>query len=335
VARAALSGAAAVYGVGVGARNALYRTGLRSSRRVGAPVISVGNITAGGTGKTPFVAWLAHLLVIHKLRPAILSRGYGRHGGLDDENRMLAEHVPGVPIVVDPRRVRGAETAIREHGAEVLVLDDGFQHRRIARDLDIVLVDALWPFGAGHLLPRGLLREPLKELARADLLLVTRTELVDAERLDDIKGRLRELAPRTPVACAAIRPHGLRPLRRGGGESLGVEFLKERRWAAFCGIGNPEAFGLTLERAGCEVAFLEAFADHEPYSASQIGEVVDRAHAAGCERIVTTEKDAVKVAPLLSRLPAPHLYALQTDLEFADGAEELTAAVLEAVGLSP
>ena len=336
LARVGLSGLAGAYGLTVRVRNGLYRAGLRRGLSAGAPVISVGNITAGGTGKTPFTAWLARLLVIHKMHPAILSRGYGRHRetGVDDENRMLERLAPDVPVVVDADRMRGARTALREHRPDVLLLDDGFQHRRIARDLDLVLIDAVWPFGAGHLLPRGLLREPLKELARADFLTVTRADLIGRERLTAIKERLRELAPEAPIACAGTVVRGVRPVRSDGGEALGADYLQSRRWAAFCGIGNPEGFRLTLERAGCQVGLSMVFADHEPYTRRQVGEVLDRARAAGCERIITTEKDAVKVAPLLRRLVAPHLYALRTELEFTEGAAELTAAVLEAAAPS-
>ncbi len=330
--RGALLIASAGYGAAVRARNALYRCGCKRSEHPGVPVVSVGNVTAGGTGKTPLVAWLARLLVIRRMRPAILSRGYGRHEGLglDDENAMLARMAPDVPVVVDPDRLRGARTARREHGADALILDDGFQHRRIARDLDVVLVDALHPFGAGHLLPRGLLREPLGALRRADLLLVTRADLVEPRRLDQIKERLRELAPDAPLACCRTVPAGLRPL--GGGPELPPEELGEGRWAAFCGIGNPEGFRRTLERAGWRPGGLTVFSDHERYSGPQVCELLEAAARAGCERVVTTEKDAVKVAPLLEGAAGPPLYALRMELDFTEGSKLLTGAVLEAVG---
>jgi tetraacyldisaccharide 4'-kinase len=315
--------AAVGYGLGVRARNGLRRLGWAGPRRAGVPVISVGNITAGGTGKTPFVAWLARLMVIRKMRPAILSRGYGRHDqlGVDDENAMLARFLSDIPVVVDADRLRGASRAIEQHGADVLILDDGFQHRRIARDLDIV--------------PRGLLREPLRELRRADFLLIARADLVTRRRLASIRKRLAELAPRVPTACSRTQVHGLRPVRRESGEPLEPTQLRRGRWAAFCGVGNPEGFGLTLEKVGCRPAFLTVFADHQRYTAPQVQGVLRRAREAGCDRIVTTEKDAAKVEALLGGDAEPGVYALQTDLDFTEGSESLTAAILRALGQEP
>ncbi len=332
-ARAILGLAAVGYRLGSGARNRLYRAGWISSRRADVPVISVGNITAGGTGKTPFVAWLARLMVIQKMRPAILSRGYGRDAGLgvDDENALLRRLADEVPVVVDPDRIRGAGTAIRRHEANVLILDDGFQHRRIARDLDIVLLDAVWPFGAGHLLPRGLLREPLRSLRRADFLLITRTELVDAGRLDAIKKKLEETAPDVPVACSKNVVQGLHPLREGAGGDLGPEALKEGRWAAFCGIGNPEGFRLTLEKAGCDVGAFCVFSDHQRYRRRHVERIAARARAARCDRIVTTEKDAVKVERLPEPGGLPPVYVLRTGLDFTEGSAALVAAIVKVV----
>jgi len=337
VARAALSAASGVYGLSVRARNGLYRAGWLKTQRAGVPVVSVGNITAGGTGKTPFAAWLARLLVIHKMRPAILSRGYGRHRalGLDDENEMLRRLADSVPVVVEPDRLKGAERAVRQHGADVLILDDGFQHRRLARDLDVVLIDAVWPFGAGRLLPRGLLREPLKGLERADFLVLTRTELIGPEQIEEVKTRLNRLAHGVPVALCETTLQGLRPLGRPAEEALLPGALREGRWAAFCGIGNPEAFRLTLRRAGCDPATFSVFADHERYSRRQIKGVLARACASGCDCVVTTEKDAVKVEALTARdgPPAgPALYALQTELDMTEGSTAFMAAALEAAG---
>jgi len=333
LARAGLAPASAAYGLAVSTRNSFYRMGWARTRRASVPVISVGNITAGGTGKTPFVAWLARLMVIRQMRPAILSRGYGRHEvlGLDDENLMLSRLAGNVPIVVDADRLRGAEAAVRLHSANVLVLDDGFQHRGIGRDLDIVLIDALWPFGAEHLLPRGLLREPVWALRRAGFIVVTRADLVTAERLQEIVNRLREIAPGVPTACCANVIRGLRPLGSDGGEGLPPQALREGRWTAFCGIGNPEGFRLTLERAGCDVAVFCVFSDHQRYDGKQTRLLLRRAVGAGCDRVVTTEKDAVKVERLLEAPSRPPLYALQTELDLTAGSEALTAAILRAV----
>lgn len=330
VLRGLLRSASVPYGLVVRLRNALYSRGWRGSRRAPVPVLSVGNITAGGTGKTPLVAWLARLMIIHNLRPAVLSRGYGRQrGDIDDENVMLAGMLQDVPVVVNPDRVAGAKTAVRRHDADVLILDDGFQHRRIARDLDIVLIDSLCPFGGRHLLPRGLLREPLKELRRADLLLLTRTSLVEAERREELKEELEDLAPAAPVARCRNVPSGLRRLGAGPDE---VGRLRTGDWAAFCGIGNPDAFRLTLERLGCRLALFREFSDHQRYEEEQLRELQEAAAEAGCDGLVTTEKDAVKVAGLLEPNDEPAFYALQVELEFTEGSAALTTAILEAVG---
>jgi len=333
-ARAALRCASALYGAGVCARNCLYNVNLRKARSAPVPVISVGNITAGGTGKTPFVAWLARLMIIHKIRPAILSRGYGHHArlGIDDENELLARQLQEVPVVVDPNRVRGAHRAVAEHNAELLILDDGFQHRRIARDLDIVLIDAVWPFGAGHMLPRGLLREPLSELRRADFFVLTRAGLVGADRRQAIREQLVAHGRNTTVATCDYVIEGLRPVQAGASDVLGADALAEGSWAAFCGVGNPEGFRLTLDRAGCRLAFMSVFADHHRYNPEDVNQVIARAERSGCQGLLTTEKDAVKVERLLTGKSVLPIYSVSGAMEFSEGSTALIAAILKAAG---
>lgn len=330
--RAVLSVAATGYGLAARVRNVCYDRGWRAARRAAVPVISVGNITAGGTGKTPFVAWLARFLQRHQLRPAILSRGYGRdpRSGLDDENQMLHSLAPGVPIVVDPDRVRGAQEAVNRRGADVLVMDDGFQHRRLARDLDIVLVDAVDPFGGGRLLPRGLLREPLKGLERANLVVLTRTDLVPAGALQQIRGRVSEYALWAPGVLCVHRPTGLRCVA-GGGHDLMPEALAEGRWAAFCGIGNPSGFRRTLEKLGAEIAEFVAFPDHHSYTDAELDVLLNSALEAGCRGVLTTEKDAIKVQRLLRGKGTVPVMALQVRVDITDGFPEVERQVLEAV----
>jgi len=336
-ARAALCGPAALCGLVVRARNAFYDLGLKESRRAPVPVISVGNVTAGGTGKTPMVAMLAWLLQVHGMRPAILSRGYGgRHGRcVDDENEMLARICGTAAIVVNPDRLQGADTAVRQCGANVLILDDGFQHRRIARDLDIVLIDATCPFGAGRMIPRGLLREPLAGLKRASLLVITRVDLAGKERVAAVRERLARLAPGVPVACCAMAVSGARPAGDPEATPLPPEALREGRWAAFCGIGNPEGFRLALERAGCDVADFTVFADHEAYTAGQLAQLRRRAAGLACRGILTTEKDAMKVEQIDSPGAMPPIYALLVEMGFTEGTDELARAVLSAAGAQP
>jgi len=334
VCRALLSVGALGYGAAVRMRNRAYDRGRRRVHRAAVPVISVGNITAGGTGKTPFAAWLCALLRARNLRPAVLSRGYGASGrsGLDDENRVLSALAPGVAIVVDPDRVRGAARAVREHGAQALILDDGFQHRRLARDLDIVLIDALNPFGGGHLLPRGLLREPPGGLGRAGAIVITRSDQVPQERLEAIRRDLGRRAATPSVALAVHRPVGLR--RMEGAEQDGGRWplseLAEGGWAAFCGIANPDAFRLTLEGLGARVQQFTAFPDHHHYRPADLERLLERARRAGCRAVATTHKDAVKLQGLpASGFPLP-LLVLEVRLEVVEGREALERLVLAA-----
>ena len=327
--RGACAAGAVGYGLAVRSRNCLYDCGCRKAHRATRPVISVGNITAGGTGKTPLAAWLVQMLRSEGRRPAILSRGYGRDpsSGLDDENQLLASLAPGVPVVIDPDRVRGAARAIQEHGADVLVLDDGFQHRRLARNLDIVLIDALCPFGGGRLLPRGLLREPLSGLRRADFIVLTRSDQVPPERTAEIRKQLARRAPGTSIAFAVHRPTGLRELSYPPKDHP-LDELKEGQWLAFCGIGNPEAFRLTLEGLGARLQGLTAFPDHHRYRATDVEGLLSAASDLGCRGLVTTEKDAIKVSPLVPAATPLPVLALQVRMELIEGREALQERLL-------
>jgi len=331
-----LSLPAAGYWLGMRVRTRLYDTGRSGAHRAPVPVLSVGNLTAGGTGKTPFVAWLAEFLRARGLRPTILSRGYGRDpaSGLDDENQMLALLAPEVPIIVSANRARAVKERAWDAPGSVAVLDDGFQHRRLARDLDIVLVDALLPFGGGHVLPRGLLREPLSALARAGLIVITRADQVPPEQLQEIRARIAEHAPDAPVALAVHRPLGLQVVSadaQDASERKSLDELSEGRWAAFCGIGNPDAFRATLEALGAEVGPFVAFADHHRYGADELRALIETARAEGCRGLVTTEKDAIKVAPLLDGAPALPVLALQVRIEVTEGADLLEERITNAL----
>jgi tetraacyldisaccharide 4'-kinase len=255
----------------------------------------VGNITCGGTGKTPVVEMLARELLLRGRRPAILSRGYrGGAERMGDEARVFARNLPGVPHLRDPDRVRAARAAV-SGGADVLVLDDGFQHVRLARDLDLVLIDALDPFGGGRVLPAGLLREPLEALGGATLLGITRGALVTPAHRGVLATILRERCPGTPQVEIDLEPLGWQPL--SGGEPLPPAALSGKRVAAFAGLGNPRAFRLQLEAMGLEVAVWLPFPDHHAYRPRDLAEVERRARAAGVEAVVTTQKDAVKIPP--------------------------------------
>ena len=330
----------ALYGALTRARLALYRSGLLSVRRVGAPVLSVGNITTGGTGKTPLVEWLARAVALReRKRVCILTRGYGREderqrvvvsdgkrvladartGG--DEPLLLAESLVGVAAVVcDADRAGAARWAMENLGSEVFILDDGFQHLRIARDLNILTVDATNPFGGGRLLPRGHLREPLKGIRRADLIVVTRMEqAVDIERL---RTELKRLSGGRPVLLSRARTRAVRPLAdSAASETVSADSLPQPV-AAFCGIGNPTAFFTHLRNGGHTPAYTRAFPDHHVYTQADAASLSNDARNAGARLLLTTAKDAVKLRSLEFDLPC---YVLEIELEF--GADDEASIV--------
>lgn len=317
--RGALRAVSVPYGLAVLSRNALYDRGWLRVRRAGVPVVSVGNLTLGGTGKTPCVEYVARFYRQQDLRVAILSRGYGATHGANDEALVLEENLPDVPHLQGADRAELATMAVEELESELLVLDDGFQHRRLARDLDIVLVDATDPWGTGHLFPRGLLREGRRGLRRAGAVVLTRCDQVaDSER-----GRLREeVAGWAPSAVVAEAVHGPVELVNSEGQAMPLSFLTDRPVAAFCGVGNPEAFRRTLLGLGTRVEGFRAFPDHHPYTRVEVGAL--RNWLRGLPRTelaVTTQKDLVKLR--VSELGGRPLWALRVLLEVVRGHEGL------------
>jgi len=317
---------AALFGSLARLRSALYRRRVLPAYRVDTPVISVGNLSAGGTGKTPACVWVVQALQALGLRPGLLSRGYGRGDqSVNDEGLLLERLLPGVPHVQDPDRVAGARR-LEEQGVDAIVLDDGFQHRRLVRDLDLVLVDATRPWGLAApveggepvkaMLPRGLLREPPSALARATALMITRSDAVSPERLEALTAELRALAPGCPLALARHAPVALfsfeedRLLPRDIGELDGSEV------DLLSAIGNPEAFETTVAGLGATVASHRAFPDHHVYQASDL-------EGLGSRPVVTTAKDVVKLDGV--KLP---LLVLDVALEIVEG-ESMLQKLLE------
>ncbi|HYO99915.1 MAG TPA: tetraacyldisaccharide 4'-kinase [Pyrinomonadaceae bacterium] len=334
------------YGAAGSARRALYRAGVLSVERVAAPVLSVGNITAGGTGKTPLVEWLAREAAQAGRRICILTRGYGRadtskrvvvsdgervlagarEGG--DEPRLLAESLLGLAAVVsDADRVAAARWAMENLGSEVFILDDGFQHLRIARDLNILTLDATDPWGGERLLPRGRLREPTGELKRADLIVITRAEL--AADIEDLRERAGSLSNNRPVLVARTAALRIVPLvtqtveaSAGAHEANIISQVLPadlpQPLAAFCAIGNPQAFFAQARLENLVLNYTRAFADHHVYTQSDVDECVREAVRQGARALLTTAKDAVKLRALkFSALPC---YVLEVALKFDDEA---------------
>jgi tetraacyldisaccharide 4'-kinase len=290
------------------------------------PVISVGNITAGGTGKTPLVEWVLNALPeFLRGSAAVLSRGYGGEKDGNDETALLGENVPGLKQIVGANRVENAKKAVRKLQARLIILDDGFQHRKLARHLDIVAIDALVPFGYNRLVPRGLLREPLSALRRADAFVVTRSDRVDGAELEKIEARLRRRNPKAIIAHARHAPSKLLV----GGEEKELSELKGKKVFAFCGIANPEGFRKTLESLGVETARFESLDDHETYPDAARKRLADAAEKSGVEMIVTTQKDAVKVRQ--HEWPIPFC-ELRIRMEMTKGEGELRALLLGIFG---
>ena len=322
LARFGLGGAAGLYRSGIAARNLAFDRGWKASHRAGVPVVSVGNLTLGGTGKTPMVEWIGRWYRARGLRVAILSRGYGDSSGLNDEGRVLEENLPDVPHLQSPDRVALARSAVEELESEVLVLDDGFQHRRLARDLDVVLLDALGPFGLGRIFPRGLLREPIGSLRRAGVVVLSRADLVDESTRRAIRGRAERSGG--PLRWVQAR-HAPLDLVDAGGRSYPLAESLGRKVGAFCGIGNPEGFRRTLEGLGCDVAGFRAFPDHHAYTASDVADLAAWARSQEVELALTTQKDLVKLRA--SNLGPTPLRALRIGLEVMDGPEVLERAL--------
>jgi tetraacyldisaccharide 4'-kinase len=309
------------YGLGVRLRDLAYSRGWKRAVRAAVPVVSVGNLTAGGTGKTPCVEYVAgYFSCRHDRRVCILSRGYGAEGGggMNDEALVLGDNLPDVPHLQGADRAALAAVAVEELESEVLVLDDGFQHRRLARDLDLVLIDATRPFGYGHLLPRGLLREPTSSLRRAHAVVLTRCDQVSGGELQALRDRVPRLAPGVPVALSVHRPVSL---VGAGCQACEVADLP-RQVAAFCGVGNPEAFRRTLTDLGREVVAFRAYPDHYAYARPDVDALRawGRSLAEGVA-VVTTQKDMVKLR--LGELGGRPLWALRVALAVTEGEAEL------------
>lgn len=312
------------------AREWLYGKGVLRANRVGCPVISIGNLTVGGTGKTPAVELAVRTLRDLGRRPAVVSRGYRRQSRgvqvvadtasmrLDadeagDEPFLLARRLPGVPVVVGSNRYEAARLAVERFAATAIVLDDGFQHRTLAKDLEIVMVRARRPWGNGQLLPHGPLREPLAALARADLIVAAMLE--GGEDVTEVAAAAAVHAPNVPVLSARYVPvecweaEQMRP--RALSDLAGARLL------AFAGIASPEAFRATASGLGATVAELAVFPDHHWYSGADLRALDERAQAIEATGLITTEKDWTRLRRLMP--PRHPLYVVSIRLALTAG----------------
>jgi tetraacyldisaccharide 4'-kinase len=327
--RKALSGLSALYRVGVKSRNALYSKGWINRVTLPVPVISVGNITVGGTGKTPLVEYLARHLAESGKRALVLSRGYRTHRdnamGRNDEAAVLDQNLPGVPHVQARNRVLAGLRAIKKHNTDCIVLDDGFQYRRLKRDLDIVVIDATNPFGYGELLPRGLLREPVESLERANAIVISKTDSLKEAELKELETTLAKYVAADRIFRAVHRTSEVYvPGANSQRRAVEIPALRNKRVFAFCGIGSPESFKRTVGALGCAIAGFRSYPDHYHYNNDAIAELRKQAADSGADVLITTQKDAVKLADAdLGR----ELYVLRIAFAFVEGEKRFLTLV--------
>jgi tetraacyldisaccharide 4'-kinase len=325
------------YGGAVRARNRLFDSGFLKQQRIGCPVISVGNLTVGGTGKTPMVILLAGMLKDRGLRPAVLSRGYGGKNRADvlvvsdgnrvlagpeeagDEPVLIARRLGDVPVLAGPKRVITGRYALEHFNVDAILLDDGFQHRYLHRDLDIVLLDSRQPLGNGFLLPRGPLREPPSALGRAEVIAFTRSGGGHAEPIDE---RLPSILSGRVILRTCVRPTSL---TTQDGEERPLSILQGKRVFAFAGIARPDSFRQTIESLGGIIAGFRAFPDHHRYRAEDLGRMESEAGLAKADILLATEKDLVKLS--LTRQLSSRVHGLAIETEVLEGRDRLEAAL--------
>jgi tetraacyldisaccharide 4'-kinase len=321
--------AAQVYLIAVILRNFLYSKGWFKIHRADVPVISVGNITTGGTGKTPLVVWLCNALRNSKFKCAILTRGYKtKKRVLSDEVAILAESCPETKVVVNPDRVAGAAEAVSKFGANVLIMDDGFQHRRLARDLDIVTIDGTVPFGYGKLLPAGLLREPVAALKRADAAVITRCDQAAESELTQLEDKLQQINPEMIIARSIHVPVYMKSV---DGKKNSLEELKDKKIFVFCGIGNPDAFFNTVEGLGTEIIGSKIFDDHYHYTDDCLAGIYTQAKRLNADLILTTQKDWFSLFDIANSSFDIRFAYLSVELKFVRGEVEITQLIKDAL----
>jgi len=335
--------AAGAYGLLASVRNRLFDEGVLPSWRPRCRVVSVGNLTVGGTGKTPMVAWLAEFLRGEGWRVAVASRGYRgdcgrgicvvsdgnrvladfRHSG--DEPQLLARRLPHVPVLCSAHRIRAVAAAVENFGTQAVILDDGFQHRRLARDLDLVLLDARTPFGNGWLFPRGLLRETPSALRRAHAVVLSRFD--GSPPAEANRDALAKRWPEKAIVTAAYRPVHLFESSTGRERPLG--FLAGVRAAAFAGIAKPEAFFRTIQDLGARLVYSRGLPDHHPLSPELLSNLIREAAPKEPELWLTTEKDWVRLPGAPS--PPMNLWVLGIALDLGEDSSRVKDLVRRAL----
>jgi len=298
-------------------RSNLYREGFFKQYKMEVPVISVGNLVLGGTGKTPLVLYIAELLQQQKRKPAVLSRGYKgtASGGINivsnttdilleadqagDEPRLLAEKLPGIPVLTGKKRFKTARFAINSFGADCLILDDGFQHMSLKRDIDLVLFNAQKLLGNGRVLPGGDLREPLSALKRADAFIISGVDTPQDDTIGEFLNFLHNLFPDKPTFTGSYLPgETLTRIYSGKNDTLSLTEARTVPVYGFCGIAQPESFQNTLKKSRLNLVGFQSFEDHHVYSLNDIRLLCKNGLSAGAKALITTEKDLVKIRDL-------------------------------------
>jgi len=311
-------------------RNTLYKKGIVRSSRLPVKVISIGNITTGGTGKTPLVEFSVKYLSGSGRKVAVLSRGYGGDnssqegdGMVNDECLTLIENLQDVPVLAGRDRVKSGEKAINDFGVDCVVLDDGFQHLRLKRDLDVVVIDALNPFGGENLIPRGSLREPLQNLERADLFIISHCDQGNEQIIRSIYKKLDQINHSASVCESIHRPVHFDTI--ADGSILELEWLKGKRVYALSAIGNPESFSNTLKGLGADLIKHRVFQDHHVYTEEEIEDVISAAQLLGADAIVVTQKDIVKIRKM--NIKNANILSLRIEIEITRGVDLYKAAI--------
>ncbi|MFH0963256.1 MAG: tetraacyldisaccharide 4'-kinase [Planctomycetota bacterium] len=316
-----------IYEAAIRRRNLSFDRG-RAVASLEIPVLSIGNITVGGTGKTVLIEDLARRLLRLGLRPLIVSRGYKGDSGGNDEFQLLAENLPHVPHVTGKKRIKAAHEGITAHRPDVIILDDAFSHRGLARDLDIVTIDALCPFGYGALLPRGLLREPPEELARADLVVLTRSDLIREEDRQAIETDLARLSGKAAVIEAFHDPW--RAVDIMNSREVDHRTLAGTPSYVFCAIGNPQGFKLTVAKLSIPVVGETYFIDHHRYTPGDLRAIEVEACARGARCLLVTQKDRVKLTRIGYNWRLP-IRSIDVRMAYLSGEEILEERIAGAV----
>ena len=321
-------------------RNWLYDKKIFAAVKLPCPVISVGNIAVGGTGKTPCVIMLAKMLQSHGFKPAILSRGYGGSSTKSvsivadgknillnsqtagDEPFLMAQSLKSIPILVGPQRIKTGKSAINRFGVNVLICDDAMQHRQIFRDINLVLLDSQDPLGKGHVLPRGKLREPIAGLKRASAFLLTRTD--ETPKIDKIDKKLSQIV-NAPIFTSI---HKLKDVIKGDySDKWPIDKLSGKKVCAFCGIAKPDSFKKSLLATGCHILSLDTFPDHHKYSRAEIKIIKNKFYNYEADLIITTQKDGMRLQKFAEFLSI--IYMMRIEMEITPSRESFDNFILD------